>query len=68
MEYELNPVIPECEEIENIRRMRNDNRDEKRIERALKHTRQIYDELDYPRINTTELTVSETVEWILKLI
>jgi cytidylate kinase len=68
MEYELHPVILECEETENFRRMRNDNRDEKRIERALKHTRQIYDELDYPRINTTELTVSETVERILKLI
>lgn len=66
IEFELHPVILECEESENIRRMRNDNRDEKRIERAITHSRFIYDELDYPRINTTDLTVTETMNRILE--
>lgn len=66
IEFELHPVILECEESENIRRMRNDNRDEKRIERAIIHSRSIYDELDYPRINTTDLSVSETMNRILE--
>lgn len=66
--YGFHPIILECDVNENISRMRNDNRDEKRIERALKNTRHIYGDYDYSRINTTNLTVSETIDEILKLI
>lgn len=65
---DFHAVILECDETENVRRMRNDNRDEKRIERALKNTRHIYNDLHYPRINTTNLTISETMDQILNLI
>lgn len=58
--YNFCPIILECEREENIRRMKNDHRDNVRIERALEYTRSIYDEYDYPRIDGTRLTVKES--------
>jgi adenylate kinase family enzyme len=65
--YEFCPVILECEYNENVDRMRKDKRTEDRIQRALKQTRHIYDHYDYPRIDTTHLSVSETVEEIIRM-
>lgn len=62
--YEWCPVILECELQENIARMRKDQRDAARIERAITHSRSVYDHLDYPRIDTTGLSVSETIDAI----
>lgn len=58
------PVILECSEEENIARMKRDGRDGGRIARAVRDTRHIYAGYDYPRIDTTHLTVMETVEKI----
>ncbi|MNC72227.1 hypothetical protein D3C75_1232540 [compost metagenome] len=57
----------ECGLEENIRRMRADHRDEARIQRAVANTRHIYDEVPYPRIDVSGMTVMETAEAILKL-
>lgn len=66
--YEFHPIILHCELDENIRRMRNDNRSEERIQRAIKNTRHLYDRYDYPKIDTTNRSVAETVNQILEMI
>lgn len=66
--YAFFPVILECERDENVNRMRNDNRSEERIQRALKNTRHVYDHYDYPRIDTTHLSVAETVAEIKRVV
>ncbi|WP_040949482.1 AAA family ATPase [Gorillibacterium massiliense] len=66
--YELCPILLECDVEENVRRMQNDGRETDRIERALKNTRHLYDAYDYPRINTTNMTVAETVGAMLSII
>ena len=60
IEYEFCPIILECSLEENIRRMQNDGRDSERINRAIENTRDIYDELPYPRINVTHLSPEQT--------
>lgn len=44
--FEVYTVLLTCTEEENIRRMKNDSRDEERIRRAIANTRAIYDEVD----------------------
>ena len=66
--YEFCPVILVCSLEENIRRMRNDNRDAERIDRAIANTRAIYDELDYPRIDVTQLSPQKTAGKIKEII
>ena len=66
--FELCPVILYCSEVENINRMLNDNRDEARITRALINTRSIYDEYEYPKIDVTNLSISDTVIEIMKIV
>ena len=68
IEYEFCPILLECDLEENIRRMKNDNRDSDRINRALENTRNIYDDLPYPRINTTLLSPEETANEMKKII
>jgi len=60
IKYEFCPIILECSLEENIRRMQNDCRDLERINRAIANTISIYDELCYPRIDTTKLSPEET--------
>jgi len=63
--YYFCPVILYCELDENLRRMKNDNRDKERILRAIEKTRNIYDEYEYPKIDSTHLSVNETVSRIM---
>ncbi len=49
-------IVLVCNESENIRRMKLDNRDEERIKRALKYSRPVYDELDLIKLDISELT------------
>ena len=49
-------IVLVCNESENIRRMKLDNRDEERIKRALKFSRPVYDELDLVKLDISELT------------
>jgi cytidylate kinase len=59
------PVILTCDLEENIQRMKGDGRDDARIRRAVENTRGIYAAYDYPTIDTTALSVSETVDAII---
>lgn len=68
IEFELCAVILTCECEENINRMKADGRDEERIKRAIQNTRSIYDAYDYPKIDTTDLTIAEAADQILQLI
>lgn len=67
-EYEFLPVILTCNVNENIRRMKQDGRSEDRIQRAIVNTRQIYDDLPYVRIDTTNLNVDEVADKIIKTV
>lgn len=60
--YRLCPVILKCDLEENIKRMKKDSRDEKRVRRVIENTRDIYDAYDYPKIDTTNMSTSQTVD------
>lgn len=66
--FEFKPIILGCELEENIRRMQHDNRGADRIRRGVINTRTIYDEYDYPRIDTTSLDVPQTVDRIMQIL
>lgn len=68
IEFDFIPIILTCDIEENIKRMKCDNRDDARIDRALKNTRIIYNEYSFPSIDTTKLTIGDTVYVIKKLI
>ena len=55
-EVKIFKIVLVCNESENIRRMKLDNRDEERIKRALKFSRPVYDELDLVKLDISELT------------
>jgi hypothetical protein len=58
------PITLTCDETENIARMTRDGRDGARIQRAMA-VRHLYDGLPYPTIDTTALTVDQSVDRIL---
>ncbi len=66
--FEIKYILLVCDEYENIRRMKSDGRDEKRIARGLKTTRPIYDCYDYPKIDVTNLSIEETALNIAKIL
>jgi hypothetical protein len=68
MDFDFVPIILTCDLDENIKRMKCDNRDEARIDRAINNTRIIYNDYPFPSINTTKLTLKETVYEIKRLI
>ena len=68
IEFDFIPIILTCDLEENIRRMQCDNRDEPRIDRAIKNTRTIYNNYPFPSINTTKFTLKEAVDEIKKII
>jgi cytidylate kinase len=67
IDYKLIPIIVTCSYEENRRRMIKDTRDEERINRALS-ARSIYEGLDSPIIDSTDLSVDETVNRVLEII
>lgn len=67
-DFDFIPIILTCDLDENIKRMKSDNRDEARIERAINNTRIIYKDYPFPSINTTKLTLKETVYEVKSLI
>ena len=56
------PLLIWCDEEENVRRMRLDERDEARIARAIAVSRSAYANIDYPRIDVTNLNVSQAAQ------
>lgn len=67
-EFEVIAILLTCSEDENVRRMKNDGRNDERITYSIENTRTIFDGLDCPKIDTTELTPEQTVEQMLKII
>lgn len=65
--YQFSPITLICDQEEWITRMSGDGREVSRIQRAL-DTRPLYDSLPYPRIDTTRLTVQQTVSRILEIV
>ncbi len=68
IEFDFIPIILTCDLEENIRRMKRDNRDEPRIDRAIKNTRIIYNNHPFACINTTKLSLKEVVYEIIKVV
>ncbi len=67
IEFLLLPITLVCSEEENVRRMMRDGRDTERIRRGLQ-TRLVYERLENPVIDTTHLTVEDTVAEILAIL
>jgi thymidylate kinase len=68
VDFDFMPIILTCDLEENIKRMNNDNRDDARIERAIRNTRDIYYNYPFPAINTTNFTIKEAANEIKKVI
>lgn len=68
IEFELQYIILKCSYEENVKRARQDNRDEERVQRGMENTFEYYDNYDYPVIDTTELKPKQVVRQIIKLI
>lgn len=67
LEYQLITVTLICSEEEHLRRMVEDGRDEERIKRSVNY-RYLYDGLSNPIIDTTNLSVEETVVRIMEIV
>ena len=59
------PYLLLCDEDENIRRMKSDGRDVRRIERAIEQSRKAYDNISYKRIDITKLSIHQAATTIL---
>jgi len=57
-----------CCEDENIRRMRANGRNDERIAYSVENTRTIFDSLDCPTIDTTELSPEQTAARIIEIL
>lgn len=64
--YKFCPILLECEESENIRRMKCDDRDEERICRGVEISRKAFDGIDYPRLDVTFFTAEKSAEIIIE--
>ena len=60
-------IVLKCSESENIKRCIADCREEERIKRGMEKTFNFYEELDYPYIDTTNMTPDEVAEHIISL-
>lgn len=61
------PITITCSVDENVKRMISDGRNEERINRALEY-RSLYDKLDNPVIDSTDMTVDETADKVIEII
>jgi len=66
--YQFCPILLECSLQEQRRRLMASGRDSARIERAIRNTRHVYSACAYPAVDTTDLSVSQTVERILSVL
>ena len=60
-------IVLKCSQEENVRRAINDGRDKERIERGMKTTHSFYDDLDYPCVDTTDMTPVQVADIIMKI-
>ena len=60
--------MPWCSEEENINRMNTDSRSKDRIQRALNESRKAYNDVTYPKLDITNMSVSEATKKIIEQI
>jgi len=68
IQFQIIPIILECELEENIRRARKDGRDENRIKCGLENSRELYSQYAYPRLDITKLSVDEATNKLINMI
>lgn len=64
-EHNFIPLLLLCSEEENINRMNFDNRSANRIQRALNESRKAFDDVTYPKLDITNMSVSEATKAII---
>jgi len=67
-DFEVSPVVLKCDYEENVRRARKDGRDEARIARGMKNTFAFYDDLPYPKVDTTHLDANQAAQAVQEAI
>ncbi len=65
MEHEFIPFLLWCSEEENINRMNLNNRSPDRIQRTLNESRKAFDNIDYPKLDITNFSISEAAKTII---
>lgn len=65
VEYDFIPFLLWCSEEENINRMKFDNRSDAHIQRTLNESRKALDDVNYPKLDITNLSVPEVVKTII---
>lgn len=65
MEHEFIPFLLWCSEEENINRMNLNNRSADRIQRTLNESRKAFDNVDYPKLDITNFSISEAAKTII---
>jgi hypothetical protein len=65
--YTFTPITLTCKEDEHLARMSREGRDPARIQRALA-VRHLYEDLPYPIIDTTHLTVEQTAGRVIEIV
>lgn len=65
MEYDFIPFLLWCSEEENINRINFDNRSASHIQRTLNESRKAFDDVIYPKLDITNLSVSEAAKTII---
>jgi len=66
IEFKVVPFLLKCSMEENKKRAIADGRDAARIQRGMENTFHFYDNVDYPCIDSTELTPDQVAERIIK--
>lgn len=66
LQFEEKVIILKCSEEENRKRAKHDGRDVARIERGMKNTFSFYDGYTYRSVDTTDMTLEEVAEEIIK--
>lgn len=64
-EHNFIPLLLWCSLEENINRMNIDNRSDDRIQRTLNESRKAFDDIIYPKLDITNLSVSEAAKTII---
>jgi Cdc6-like AAA superfamily ATPase len=65
VDHDFIPFLLWCCEEENINRMKFDNRSDVRIQRTLNESRKAFDDVNYPKLDITNLSVSEATKIII---
>ena len=68
IDFQNRVIILKCSKEENIRRAKNDGRDDERVKRGMEKTFSFYDRFDFPCIDTTNMLPEEVAKKICSLL